>query len=127
MRTFPSPNQGKRPEDVVLDTYSKRKYASIISRSGGWEWFQELLRALREVGDRHGGQSVSNVAARWVLEKESVGGVILGARNASHVEDHRRLFAFSLAAQDKAQIQEVLDGGKKSKGDCYDYERGGQW
>lgn len=111
---------------MAFDTYSKRKYSSIIARSGGWEWFQELLRALKAVGDRHG-QSVSNVATRWVLEKDSVGGVILGARNASHVEDHRKVFTFTLTPQDKAQIQEVLDRGKKSKGDCYDYERGGQW
>lgn len=119
--------QGKRPEEITLDTNSKRKYSSIISRSGGWEWFQELLRTLRTVADRHDGQNVSNVAARWVLDKDSVGGVILGARNASHVDDHRRIFAFSLTAQDKAQIQEVLDRGKKSQGDAYDYERGGQW
>ena len=64
---------------------------------------------------------------RWVLDKDIVGGVILGARNADHVRDHVSLFDFQLTEADRAAIDEVLARGKQSEGDCYSYERGGRW
>ena len=110
-----------------VSTNSQRKYASVIALAGGWDWLQALLRTLRAVGDAHGGQSISNVASRWVLEKESVGGIILGARNVTHVADHAALDSFRLTAADYAAIDEVLARGGQAKGDCYSYERGGVW
>jgi len=59
---------GKPGEDVTLDTSSKRKYASVLGYAGGYKWFQTLLETLRTIGDKHGGQTISNVAARWVLD-----------------------------------------------------------
>lgn len=50
------------------DTYSKSKYASVISQAGGWAWFQELLSALRGVADRHG-SDIATVASKWVLDQ----------------------------------------------------------
>jgi len=116
-------------EDVVLDTSSKRKYASVLGYAGGYTWFQSLLRTLRGIGDKHGGVSVANVAARWVLQapNDVVPAVILGARNARHVDDHRALFSFALDEQDLRLIRDVLDRGKKPKEDCYQWERGGGW
>jgi aryl-alcohol dehydrogenase-like predicted oxidoreductase len=114
-----------RAEDVVLNTSSKGKYASVINRAGGWPWFQRLLATLRAVGDAHGGASVSNVAARWVLDHDAVSAVILGARNASHVADHTALFAFSLTAADREAIEAVLAEGKQAQADTYSWERGG--
>lgn len=116
---------GVSADVVKVDTASKGKYASVLRRAGGWEWFQSLLRVLRAVGDAHEGQSVSNVAARWVLQQPAVGALILGARNAAHVDDHRRLFAFELSAEELGQIEEVLSRGVQSKGDTYAWERGG--
>jgi aryl-alcohol dehydrogenase-like predicted oxidoreductase len=114
-------------EDVVLDTSSKRKYASVLGYAGGYAWFQSLLGALRAIGDKHGGVSVANVAARWTLQSPVVPAVILGARNARHVDDHRALFSFELDDSDLARIRDVLDRGKKPKEDCYQWERGGGW
>jgi diketogulonate reductase-like aldo/keto reductase len=51
----------------------------------------------------------------------------LGARNATHVDDHRALFSFQLDDSDLAAIRDVLDRGKKPKEDCYQWERGGGW
>ena len=118
------------PQDkVVLDTYSKQKYASVLGRvagKGGWEWFQRLLTTLRAVGDAHGGASIANVATRWVLDHEAVSAVILGARNASNVDDHRRLFALPrLSDADRAAIDAVLAEGAQPKVDTYQWERGG--
>jgi aryl-alcohol dehydrogenase-like predicted oxidoreductase len=116
---------GVPADAVTLDTYSKGKYAAVIRRAGGWDWFQCLLTALRAVGDAHGGASISNVAARWVLEQPSVGALILGARNAAHVSDHRALFAFALTPADRAAIDAVLAQGTQPAADTYSWERGG--
>lgn len=64
---------------------------------------------------------------RWVLDRPQVAGVILGARNASHVTDHQRLFSFRLDDEDLGAIDEVLAAGGRPRGDCYDWERGGVW
>ncbi|MEW5316291.1 MAG: hypothetical protein WDW38_007671 [Sanguina aurantia] len=113
-------------QNVVLDTYSKGKYSSVIQAQGGWNWFQSLLVVLKSVADKHG-STVSNVASRWVLQKPSVAAIVVGARNASHVQDHVALFGFQLDETDLGRIAEVLDSGKKPKGDCYSWERGAAW
>ena len=63
---------------VRLDTASKQKYASVLGADGDWAWFQRLLAVLRRVGDSHGGVSIANVAARWVLQRPAVGALIIG-------------------------------------------------
>ncbi len=67
-----------------LDTASKQKYASVLGADGDWPWFQRLLGALRRVGDSHGGVSVANVAARWVLQRPAVGALIIGGAPLEH-------------------------------------------
>lgn len=73
---------------IIVDTYSKSKYASVIAKAGGWGWFQKLLVAMQSVGEKHG-VSISNVAAKWTLDKPSVPAIIVGARNARHIADHQ--------------------------------------
>lgn len=53
--------------------------------------------------------------------------IIVGARNAKHVADHRQLFALQLTAEDRADIDAVLAEGRTGSGDCYTWERGGAW
>lgn len=71
--------------------------------------------------------TISNVACRWVLDKPMVAGIIVGARNAKHVEDHRRLMAVRLYEEDRGRIAEVLARGRQPAGDVYTWERGGSW
>jgi hypothetical protein len=56
-----------------------------------------------------------------------VGGAIVGARNAEHVTEHGRLFKLQLTDEDIGAIEEVLDRGTRSVGDCYTWERAGPW
>jgi aryl-alcohol dehydrogenase-like predicted oxidoreductase len=67
------------------------------------------------------------VSARWVLAQPQVPAIIVGARNASHVPDHRALFAFDLDEADLAAIGGFLETTKKPTGDCYEWERGGRF
>lgn len=86
----------------------------------------QTLQVLKPIADKHG-TTISNIASRWVLQQAAVPAIILGARNASHVPDHQRLFTFQLDASDLEAIAAVLAAGVQSKGDCYDWERGGVW
>lgn len=98
----PEPNNG------ALGTASLRKYKQMIDAWGGWTLFQELLAALRQIADRYQ-VSIANVAARYILEKPRVAGVIAGVRLG--VSDNRvenaRVFDFKLDQADLDKIQAV--------------------
>ena len=56
-----------------------------------------------------------------------VAGVIVGARNAKHVQQHQKLFSFSLDEADCRKIDEVAAQGVRPSSDCYTWERGGSF
>eukprot|EP01024_Parvocaulis_polyphysoides_P043187 TRINITY_DN39416_c0_g2_i4.p1 TRINITY_DN39416_c0_g2~~TRINITY_DN39416_c0_g2_i4.p1 ORF type:complete len:238 (+),score=36.71 TRINITY_DN39416_c0_g2_i4:309-1022(+) len=111
---------------IKLDTYSKSKYASVIAQIGGWSWFQKLLNVLNIIAQKYD-SSIANVACKWVLDRPSVAGIIVGARNANHVNDHVNVFKLKLDDQDVQSIEEVLSEAVKPRGDIYTWERGGVW
>ncbi|KIY67778.1 Aldo/keto reductase [Cylindrobasidium torrendii FP15055 ss-10] len=107
-------------------TPSQRKYLDMIVKAwGDWNLFQELLKKLRDIGDRHGGISVTNVATRWVLDHACVGAVIIGARLglSDHADDNHKVFGWRLTVEDRATIQSILSQSNAQKmirtiGDC---------
>jgi len=116
------------PGPGALNTASLRKYKQMIDAWGGWGLFQELLRALKRVADKHG-VSIANVAVRAVLDRPAVAGVIVGVRLgvADHRVENARVFDFTLDAEDQAQIQTVLQKSRdlyQMIGDCGDEYRG---
>jgi aryl-alcohol dehydrogenase-like predicted oxidoreductase len=111
----------------VLNTASLQKYKQMIDAWGGWGLFQELLRVLKQVTEKHD-VSIANVAVRMILDRPAVAGVIVGVRLgvADHHVENARVFDFSLDADDQAQIQAVLDKGRdlyRLIGDCGDEYR----
>lgn len=62
----------------------------VLQEVGNWSWFQRLLETLNTVAQKHG-TTISNVASRWVLDKPQTPAIILGARNANHVQVWARL------------------------------------
>ena len=117
---------GVRAQDVSVNTYSLSKYASVINQRGGWDWLQSLLGVLREVADKHN-VDIAEVSSKWVLQRPAVGAIILGARNASHVTQHRKIFGFDLDKEDLDKIERKLNEGNSPKSDVYSWERGGAW
>jgi aryl-alcohol dehydrogenase-like predicted oxidoreductase len=112
-------------------TASLGKYYQFVQAWGSWDLFQELLGAMRAVGQRHGGATIANVAARWVLQQRAVGGVILGMRlghtAAQHIAENRKVFSFELSGDDMRAIAAVQARGNRlleSIGDCGDEYRG---
>lgn len=105
-------------------TWSQMKYKRFIDAAGGWDKFQNLLHAAKKVAERHG-VSIANIATRYILEQDYVGGVIIGARlgRSAHVEETMRLFSFELSDADKQIIQEAQAMLDPIPGDCGDEYR----
>ena len=98
------------------------KYKLIIEEFGGWELFQELLGAMKRVAGKHG-VTVANVAARWVLERPRVAGVIVGARTAEHVRGNLATFGLELDDDDRRRLAAVTARSSGPEGDVFDLER----
>jgi aryl-alcohol dehydrogenase-like predicted oxidoreductase len=118
-----------RPEPGRADlaTVSQQKYKNTIDAWGGWTLFQELLAQLQPIAERHGA-SIANVAARYVLDRPAVAGVILGARLgiAQHIADNARVFDLALDAEDEAALAPILAKSRdlmRLIGDCGDEYR----
>ena len=115
------------PGYSILSTASLRKYKQMIDAWGGWELFQELLRVLKAVADKHR-VSIGNVAVRFILDRPTVAGVIVGVRLgvADHREDNARVFSLKLDSEDHQAIHTVQRKSQdlyRTIGDCGDEYR----
>jgi len=108
-------------------TPSQGKYLGTINQWGGWDLFQKLLVVLDGIAKKHK-VSIANVAARYVLDKDYVAGVIVGARLglSEHVDENLRVFEFSLDNDDYEAIKGIQKQSKPLMsviGDCGDEYR----
>lgn len=111
------------PEPVMpLENRSLIKYKLVIDDFGGWDLFQEMLRTLMAVGDRHG-VDIATVASAWVLEQKHVAAVIVGARNQQHALANAGIMDIRLTDADRAAIRAVIDESAGPEGDVYTLER----
>jgi aryl-alcohol dehydrogenase-like predicted oxidoreductase len=111
-----------KPEPVEpFDNRSLRKYKLIIDDFGGWGLFQELLRALKRVGERLG-VGPGEVALRWTLDRPGVAGCIVGATSTRHLARNLRTFGIALSDADRAEMDAVLAQRTGPEGDCYELE-----
>jgi aryl-alcohol dehydrogenase-like predicted oxidoreductase len=113
---------GRKDPAAPLENRSLVKYRLIIDEFGGWDRLQEMLAALEKVATRHG-VGIGTVAIRWVLDQPGVSGVIVGARNARHLDQTRRACALALDEDDRAVIARVQSASSGPAGDVYDLER----
>jgi aryl-alcohol dehydrogenase-like predicted oxidoreductase len=115
------------PGRHALNTASLRKYKQMVDAWGGWELFQELLRTLKRMADKHG-VSLANIGVRYILDRPAVAGVIVGVRLGvtDHRADNARVFNCTLDAEDHEQIAAVLAKSRdlyRLIGDCGDEYR----
>jgi aryl-alcohol dehydrogenase-like predicted oxidoreductase len=111
-----------RPEPIDISNRSLVKYKLVIDDFGGWPAFQQLLRVLRQIADRHR-VSIAAVATRWVLQRPGVAAVIVGARYARHLPDTLSVFGFALDPDDEALLASILAAHPGPEGDTYALER----
>lgn len=110
------------PTAADLNTASLRKYKGMIDKWGGWALFQNLLRAMRQVADKHG-VTIANVAVRFVLQQTAVAGAIVGTRLGvtEHRADTQRVFGFTLDDSDMEELRAATQNANdlfKAIGDC---------
>ena len=112
-----------RPAPVSpLENRSLVKYRLIIDEFGGWDRFQEMLRVLRAIADRHD-VSICAVALRWVLDQPRVAGAIVGARHSGHLDDLCGVASIALTSTDREEIARLQDASPGPSGDVYELER----
>jgi len=111
-------------EPAEVNDWSKMKYRRFIQAVGGWDALQNVLHAAQGIARKHG-VSLSNVAARWVLEQKAVAAIIVGARlgESEHRADNLKLFEFALDQEDNATLSEAFAGTRRLPGDCGDEYR----
>jgi aryl-alcohol dehydrogenase-like predicted oxidoreductase len=96
------------------------KYRLIIDDFGGWPRFQALLGVLATIARRHRA-GIGSVAIRYVLDKPGVAVALVGARDATHLDE--LVQTVSLDEADRRAIADVVTGAPGPRGDCYDLER----
>lgn len=111
----------------ALDTPSLNKYKRMVDAWGGWKLFQELLREVKKVSNKHG-VSMATVAVRYILDQPAVAGSMIGVRLGlkEHIRDSQAIFKFQLDEDDYARIQSVQSRGRDLQdmiGDCGDEYR----
>ena len=110
------------PAKPAFENVSLDKYYRIVCDFGGWGLFQRLLRTLKDIGAKHN-VSIGNVAVRYILERDQVGAVIVGARHTLHLEENLRVFDFSLDEEDYRKINDILAVSTGPNGDIYSVDR----
>ncbi|HKK74983.1 MAG TPA: aldo/keto reductase [Saprospiraceae bacterium] len=105
-----------------LENRSLTKYRLIIEEFGDYELFQQLLRVLRKIADKHR-VDIAAVASRYVLQKARVGGLIIGARNRKHLAKLPQITQFGLDAEDLAMVKAIVDRAAGPAGPVYELER----
>lgn len=109
-------------ETTQLENRSLVKYRLIIDEFGGWTKYQELLQAMRSVGDRHQA-SIAEVAIAFVLSRPGVGSCILGARSSKHINSSLKACSLKLTASDLQAIDMVTSTSSGPLGPVYALER----
>ncbi len=110
------------PEPKQVETRSNVKYQLIIEEFGGWALFQELLQALKSIADKYS-TDIATIASAYMLGRPAVKGVIVGARNISHLQSNLRIPEIVLTADDLAALQAVLSRSTGPTGEVYYLER----
>ncbi len=104
------------------ETRSSTKYGLIIEEFGGWDIFQELLRALNEIAIKQE-TDIGSVASAFILQSPGVKGVIVGARNLSHLSAHLRIPHIQFTPQDLGLLTKIFDRSQGPHGSVYELER----
>ncbi|WP_439105596.1 aldo/keto reductase [Congregibacter sp.] len=111
-----------KPEPSSFDNRSLIKYKLMIDEIGGWELFQSLLQTLNLIATKHA-VTIASVASNWVLEQSQVAAVIIGSRNAAHVDRYKEVFDLQMDAHDRDAITTIKAQMSIPPEDVFDLER----
>ena len=110
-----------RPGDEPANR-SHIKYQLIIDEIGSYH-YQAVLRQLRVLANRYHTTN-ANIATAFALQTPGVSSVVVGPRNAKHVDELNQLDTFILDENEYGLLRKLLDKPlKKITDDIYSYER----
>ena len=109
------------PEEP-FENRSLTKYKLIIDEFGGYDKFRQLLESVRQIAQNHN-VGIAEIAARYILDKPGVAGIIVGARNCKHIHKLQRIAGISLNENQNQNIQSLLSSSKGPSGPVYALER----
>ena len=98
------------------------KYRLIVEEAGGWSRYQDLLRTLAAIAQRHG-RELSDVALRWVLDRPTVAAAMVGTFHGRHLASNLAALSLSLTAEDRTEIEAALARLEDLHGDVFGLER----
>jgi len=112
------------PKKNQLKTWSEMKYKRFIDVVGGWDLYQNLLSAMKQIADKHNA-TIANIATRYVFENPKIIAVIIGARlgEKEHIEENKRLLEIDLTKEDLELIDLAQKELNPVPGDCGDEYR----
>lgn len=113
---------GRSDPEGDLENRSLTKYRLVIEDFGGWDLFQTLLETLHGIAANHG-CDVATMASAAILARPQVAGVIVGARDRSHLDANLKVGSVTLTQADIARIDAVLDQARQIDGDVFELER----
>ena len=113
---------GKTDPGFEFENRSLIKYRLIIEDFGGWQLFQQLLQTLAAIGAEHK-VPLASVATRFMMDQSGVGGVIIGAKTAAHLNDTLSAITLVLTADNIEAIEHIMDQRQGPKGSVYELEK----
>jgi len=98
------------------------KYRLMIAEFGGFKLFQKLMQILAAIAGKHR-VGIAEIAARYILQKPAVAGIIIGVRNSDYLENLVKLGTFALDTEDLTEIAAVLKLARGPSGPIFGLER----
>jgi aryl-alcohol dehydrogenase-like predicted oxidoreductase len=113
---------GKPDPGPAFSNRSLVKYKLIIDDFGGWNLFQDLLRTLQTIADKHGA-TIGQIAIAWTLNRPSATCAVIGATSTRHLDENIGIFDLALTKTDLEDIETIAKKSPGLDGDVYDLER----
>jgi aryl-alcohol dehydrogenase-like predicted oxidoreductase len=93
---------GKYTPDRPLPGVRGRRYPRVLL-----ERVQPLLQRMREIGQQHGGKSLSQVALNWLICKGAL--PIPGAKNARQAQENAGALGWRLSEAETVELEQLSD------------------
>jgi len=97
-------------------------YRQLIERFGGWDWLQQLLRALKSCATRHE-TDIASIALAWSLAQSGASALLVGMSSAARAAAYAKAARLVLTHDDKAAIMAALSLRGPIEGEIADIER----
>lgn len=110
------------PPIPPMENRSLTKYRLIIEEYGGWDQYQHTLNVLSGLAQKHD-VGIAEIASRYILNKQNVAGIIVGARNTNHLEKLINISSIVLDSEDSNALQKLKQESKGPTGPFYALER----